>query len=491
MSALQKLFKHTFIYGIATVLPRVLSVLLTRLYTDKLPTDEYGIVIIVFAGIIFFNVVLSYGMETAFFRFINKSDRKKEVQSTALTSIFLTSLLFLALTLGFRDQIAQWLDIKTEYIRYAVLILTLDALVVIPFAWLRQREMPIKYTFIKVFNVVINLSFNLFFFLWLPYLVAEDNNSVMNAVYSGENSISYIFIANLIASAVTFMLMLPLYFRIGLKINIFILKKMLRYGLPILVAGIAFSINEHFDKILLKYLLPEDIAESEAGIYGACYKLGVFMTLFITAFKLGIEPFFFSYADKKDAKATYANITRYFIIFGAFILLFVVVYADVFKQLLIADAAYWEAMTIVPIILMANLCLGIYYNLSVWYKVTDRTHYGAYISVAGAIITLALNFILIPVISYKGSAIATLTAYTAMMMISWYFGQKKYPIPYPMKRIATYLLASVLFSVLSFYVLDRNLWTGTGFLFLFLAMIYAFEKKQLKRIFIKHESKDR
>lgn len=485
MSTLQKLFRHTFIYGIATVLPRVLSVLLTRLYTDKLPTDAYGIVIFVFSAMIFFNVVLSYGMETAFFRFINKSERKNEVQSTALSSLLLTSLLFLGLTLSLKSQIASWLDIEEAYIFYAILILTLDALVVIPFAWLRHQQKPIRYTVIKVLNVIINLSFNLFFFLWLPYLVTEGHDGVMNAIYLGESTIHYIFIANLIASAVTLIIVLPLYFRIKLRLDTGILKKMLRYGLPILIAGIAFSINEHFDKILLKYLLPEAIAESEVGIYGACYKLGVFMTLFITAFKLGIEPFFFSYADKKDAKTTYAAITQYFSIFGAFILLFVVVYADVFKQLLIADEAYWEAMTIVPIILMANLCLGIYYNLSVWYKITDKTHYGAYISVFGALLTLTLNFILIPVISYKGAAMATLAAYASMMLLSYYFGQKQYPIPYPLKKIGAYLLVSVLLSVLSFYVLDRDIRVGTLFLFLFLAMIYAFERKQLQKIFFK------
>lgn len=485
MSALQKLFKHTFIYGIATVLPRVLSVLLTRLYTDKLPTDEYGIVTVVFAGIVFFNVVLSYGMETAFFRFINKSDRKKEVQSTALTSLFFTSLLFLAIMLIFREQIAYRLDIKTAYVSYAAFILTLDALVVIPFAWLRHHQKPLRYTFIKVFNVVINLSFNLFFFLWLPHLVSEGNGGFMNILYLGEHSISYIFIANIIASAVTLLMVLPLYFRISFGWNTALLKEMLRYGIPILIAGIAFSVNEHFDKILLKYLLPESIAESEVGIYGACYKLGVFMTLFVTAFKLGIEPFFFSYADKKDAKATYAAVTRYFTIFGSFILLFVVVYADIFKRLLIANEAYWEAMSVVPLILIANLCLGVYYNLSVWYKITDRTHYGAYISVFGALITLALNFILIPIISYRGSAIATLAAYAGMMLISYYFGQKKYPVPYPLTKISIYFSVSVVLSVLSFYVLDRNIMIGTLFLFLFLALIYAFEKKQLTKIFLR------
>lgn len=485
MSALQKLFKHTFIYGIATVLPRVLTVLLTRLYTDKLPTDEYGVVNLVFAYMVFFNVVLSYGMETAFFRFMNKNDKRSDVQSTALTMLLVSSLFFLAIAFPFREAIASFINVKTEYVSYAIGILFLDALVVIPFAWLRNNEKPLKYSFLKIFNVVINLSLNLFFFLMLPSLIQNDTNQFLNWAYLGDANITYIFIANFAASLITLILLLPLYWNIGLAIKTSVLKQMLRYGLPILIAGIAFAINEHFDKILLERLLPPSIAKSELGIYSACYKLGVFMTLFVTAFKLGVEPFFFSNASNKDAKQTYANITLYFTIFASVILLGVVVYVDLFKQILIADEAYWGAIVIVPIILLANLFLGLYHNLSVWYKITDRTLYGAYISVFGALVTLVMNFVLIPVIGYVGSALATLAAYGAMMLTSYLLGQKNYPVPYDLKKIGAYLFLAIGLSALSFYVFERELIKGTGLLLLFLGFVYFNEKKEIRKLFSK------
>ncbi|WP_340201158.1 lipopolysaccharide biosynthesis protein [Ascidiimonas sp. W6] len=485
MGALQKLFKHTFIYGIATVLPRILTVLLTRLYTDKLPTDEYGVVNLVFAYMVFSNVILSYGMETAFFRFMNKNEKKSEVQATALTTLLITSILFLCIVFPFREAIASFMNVQTIYVTYAIGILVLDALVVIPFAWLRNNEKPLKYSFLKIFNVVVNLSLNLFFFLVLPTLIQNNTHHFLNWAYLGDTSITYIFVANFAASLVTLILLLPLYRKIGVSLNIPILKKMLQYGLPILIAGIAFAINEHFDKILLERLLPPETAKSELGIYSACYKLGVFMTLFVTAFKLGVEPFFFSNASNKDAKETYANITLYFTIFASVILLGVIVYIDLFKQILIADEAYWGAIIIVPIILLANLCLGLYHNLSVWYKITDRTRYGAYISVFGALVTLALNFLLIPVIGYVGSALATLAAYGTMMTTSYLFGQKNYPIPYNLKKIGSYLVLAIGFSALSFYGFERELIKGTGLLLLFLGFVYFNEKKEIQKLFFK------
>ncbi|EID76460.1 lipopolysaccharide biosynthesis protein [Imtechella halotolerans] len=484
MGALQKLFKHTFIYGLATVLPRVLGLILTPLYIHELPKSDYGIYSSLIVYLILGNVLLSYGMETAFFRFINKSERKAEVQATALTSIFISSLAFLFLGFLLKEFISDWLNYKVDFILYALLILFFDALVVIPFAWYRNQQMPIKYSAIKIFNVVINLLLNVFFFLVLPQIVVEDAQSIFEYALF-DNKVHYIFIANLMASVVTFIVVLPLYFRIGFGFDRVLWKKMFLYAFPVLVAGIAFSINEGFDRIILRSLLPAETADASVGVYAACYKLGVFMTLFITAFKLGVEPFFFSHANKKNAKDTYANITLYFTIFGSFILLFVVVYTDILKLMLLPEKEYWEALWVVPFILLANLCLGIYHNLSVWYKITDKTSFGAYISVVGAAVTLVLNFVLIPHMSYKGSAIATLAAYSSMMIASFYFGQKYYPVPYNLRKIGTYLLTSILFSGLAFYVFDRNLFIGSTFVLLFLLLIVAFEKKELKKILLK------
>ncbi|AVI50649.1 polysaccharide biosynthesis protein [Pukyongia salina] len=483
MSIFRKLFKQTFIYGLATVLPRALGIVLVPLYVSVLGKEQYGVYATLMAFLILGNVLLSYGMETAFFRYINKHEGEKAlVQSTALTSVAISTAVFLGITLFFNDSLADFLDFRSEFITYGLIILALDALAVLPFAWFRANEKPMRYAVIKIFNVAINLGLNLFFFLVLPGLAESNPGSFWESILLTDTRVAYVFIANLIASAITLLIVSPLYVRIGFKFSPELWKGMIRYAMPVLIAGIAFSINEAFDKILLKYLLPEDIAEAEVGVYAACYKLGVFMTLFATAFRLGIEPFFFNHASNENAKQTYATITKYFTIFGSAILLFVIVYIDIFKRILIPDPKFWDALVIVPIILLANLCLGIYHNLSVWYKVTDRTHYGAIISVVGAMVTLILNLVLIPLISYKGSAIATLAAYGSMMVISYILGQRNYAVPYKLKAIGGYLMLSVGFSALSFYVFDGNLIIGSALLLVFLSWIFISEKKQLKRI---------
>ena len=378
MGVFKKLFRQTFIYGLATVLPRALAIVLVPLYTAVLAPSAFGIYATLMSYIILGNVLLSYGMETAFFRFINKhAAQKKTVEATVLTSLTATAISFLICTLLFREQIANTIAFKVEYVTYALLILVLDALVILPFAWFRANERPRRYAIIKFLNVCINLGCNLFFFLVLPRLVTNTSENFWSTIYTQENKVVYVFISNVIASGATLLMLLPLYVKIGFGFNKKLWKQMLKYAFPVLVAGVAFSINEAFDKIMLKYLLPENVAEAEVGVYAACYKLGVFMTLFATAFRLGIEPFFFNHAKEANAKTTYATITKYFSIFGSVILLVVIVYIDIFKKILISDSEYWVALSIVPIILLANLCLGIYHNLSVWYKVTDRTRFGA------------------------------------------------------------------------------------------------------------------
>ncbi len=480
MSIFQKLFKQTFIYGVATVLPRMLSFLLVPLYTDVLPTNEYGKVSIIFSYFVLFNVILAYGMETAFFRFFNKESDKQKVVSTSTISLLISSFGFFALALLFKDQIAMLTGIKEDYIVLVIWILLLDALVIIPFAWLRANERPMKYSFIKILNVFINLGLNVFLLIYLKKL--SDDFSSLKSIVIDNYEINYIFISNLVASGLTLLLLVPFYINLKYRFDKALWKRMMKYSLPILIAGVAFSINETFDRIILDYLLPEDTAEHVVGVYSACYKLALFMTLFSTAFRLGIEPFFFNYSENKNAPETYARITKYFVAFGALILLGVVIFVHILKVFIIRDQAYWEAVKIVPIIVLANLCLGIYHNLSVWYKITDRTKFGAYISVVGAGLTLLLNFILIPRYSYLGSAIATLVAYGSMMLLSWYFGRKYYPIPYNLKKIGMYLTLSIGFSILSFYVFDSNYMISIPLLLVFLVILYASEKRELKQI---------
>ena len=483
MSVLKTVYKQTFIYGLATVVPRMLSFLLVRLHTDKSVlqnVSDYGDVSLIFAYFVLFNVVLAYGMETAFFRFFNKEPNKESVLSTSSISLLLTSLVFLVLGLVFQHQIAALTHIHVNYIVLVIWTLFLDALVIIPFAYLRAQEKPVKYTAVKLTNVVVNLGLNIFLLVYLKALSVD--NSIWDSIYIANFEVSYIFIANLLASAVTLFILLPFYFKVTYKIDTLLWKKMLRYALPVLVAGVAFSVNETFDRVLLERLLPEEIAKTSIGMYSACYKLALFMMLFATAYRLGIEPFFFSHSKTKGAEKNYAQVLELFVVFAAVILVTVVVFIDFLKALLIPNEAYWEAMAVVPILLLAYLFLGIYHNLSVWYKVTDRTKFGAYISVFGALITLVINGMFIAQFNYMASAVATLAAYFTMTLMSYYFGKKYYPIPYNLKKIVLYISLAILFSALSFYQFREEYLFGLGLIAVLLMIIWINEKSMIKQL---------
>jgi len=483
LSGFKSLFKQTFIYGLATVLPRMLSFLLVPLYTSEdvlSSVEEYGVVSYIFAYFVLFNVVLAYGMETAFFRFYNKEDDAKTVTGTASISLIISSFLFLGVGLLLQNQIAALVDIKVEYIKLVIWILLLDALVIIPFAWLRANAKPMRYAIIKILNVATNIGLNFFFLIFLKKLAP--NSAFFDSLYSPNFEVNYILIANVVASGLTLLLMLPFYAKLKFVFNTALWKQMMKYAIPVLIAGVAFSINETFDRILLKQLLPENMAEREIGMYSACYKIAVVMTLFITAYRLGIEPYFFSHSKTKNPQKNYAKILEYFVVLGSIILLGVVVFVDILKVIIIQSEDYWEAMWVVPVVLLATFFLGIYHNLSVWYKITDRTKFGAYISIFGALLTLVLNFWLIPIYSYKGSAVATLAAYTLMMLLSFYFGRKYYPIPYNLKKIGVYLGLSIALSVVSFYYLRGNYIFGISALIVFLTLVYFMEKNELKQL---------
>ena len=483
MGILKTLYKQTFIYGLATVVPKMLSFLLVRLHTDKSVLEnvaDYGDVSLIFAYFVLFNVLLAYGMETAFFRFLNSEQKKKSVLSTSAISLVLTSILVLVIGYFFRDQVSGITHIDADYIVLVLWILFFDALVIIPFAYLRAMGKPIKYTVLKLLNVVLNLGLNIVLLLFLKSWA--ESSTFWTTFYRPNFEVHYIFIANLVASGVTFLTLISFYFKLNYNFDAKLWKQMLRYAFPVLIAGIAFSVNETFDRILLERLLPDNLAKDAIGTYSACYKLALFMMLFATAYRLGIEPFFFSNAKAKDAKANYAKILEFFVIFGALILLTVVVFVDILKLILIPNEAYWEAMTVVPILLLAYLFLGVYHNLSVWYKITDRTKFGAYISIFGALITLLINIIFIPKFGYMASAIATLFAYTAMALTSYILGKKYYSIPYNLKKMGLYLALSIIFSALSFYLFREQYFVGILFILILMAAIWVKEKTFLKQL---------
>ncbi len=467
MSLLKKLAGETAIYGISSVLGRVLNfVIMTPYLTNVFMKGEYGVVSEMYAYAGFLMVMFTYRMETTFFRFGSKDQSIDASFSTAALSIFGTTVVFLALLVGFAAPIAQLIDYPAhkEYIVFFALIIGFDALSAIPFARLRLENKPLRFAILKLLNVAINAVAILFFLEGCPRLI-DAGWDWPNLIYDAENRISYIFIANLIASLITILLLSPSFFKIKLSFDKELWKKMMRYSMPLLVVGLAGITNEVIDRPLLRRLLPGTLEENTAqmGVYSACYKLAILMALFTQAFNYAAEPFFFRNAGRADAKSKYAQVAQGFTIVGCLGFLAILLYIDI-VQYLVAEE-YREGLKIVPILLLANLSLGLYYNFSIWYKLTDKTVIGAYISILGAVVTLALNFMLIPKIGYIGSAWATLACYGTMTIMSYFLGQKHYPVPYPIWMILFYIaLALVVYQI---NLLVRT-YVGSGTISLFL-----------------------
>ena len=481
MSTLKRFFKDTIIYGIAAVLPRVINFLLVKVHTDALPTANYAENTNFYIWAALFSVLLTFGMETAFFRFYKSEEKKDSLISTAFVSVFVSAILFVIIAFIFSDFFTQIFDFGGNPLQLKLLIgiLALDTLAVIPFAYLRASNRPIRYTTIKLINVAIIVSINLLFLKFIPLLLNEGKNIplFLNNLFNSTQIVNFIFIANIVGSAISLLLLIPYLLKFKWRFNTVLFKKMLSYSWPIAVAGIAYVINENLDKILIGRM----IDKNTMGIYAACYKLAIFMNLYIMAFRLGAEPFFFNHADKKNAKETYAKILNYFIIIGSLVFVGIVVFIDILKQLFI-NQAYWEAIIIVPIVLLANLFLGVYHNLAIWYKLTDKTRYAMLFSIIGAIITIVINVVLIPKIGFIASAWATLAAYGTMMLLSYFIGKKYYPVPYNLKKSGSYLVASILVSFISFSFFRENYFVSVALVLAFVVLIFWNEKKELLAI---------
>ncbi len=446
-----------------------------------------------YAYVAFFVVFLLYGMETSYFRYASKSNEPEKVYSTSLISVFLTSISFVLLAAAFSGNLASLIDYGNhpEYITWFAIILGIDAFTAIPFARLRINNRPIKFAAFKMVGIAANIFFNLFFLSFLPWFVDKNPDSFLRVFYSPEIGVGYVFIANLLSSIVTLVLLLPDIFKISLAFDKKMLKQMLNYGFPILLVGLAGVVNQNIDKILIPFLIPEDKNPMyQLGIYGQNFKLAVLMNMFIQAFRYAFEPFFFSQSSTGDNTKMYATIMKYFVIFGLMIFLGMVLYIDIIKLIInqtIINQTYWEGLKVVPIILMANLFLGIYFTLSLWYKLTDLTRYGAYIAIIGSVITVALNFALIPVWGYMGSAFAGLVCFIVMVVLSYILGQKYYPVPYPLKRISIYFFSAVGLYLISIYTNSLHAISKyaahTFMLLLFVSLIYKFEKSELKSLF--------
>ena len=448
MSVIKKLAGQTAIYGVSSILARVFNFLLTPLYINSFTPEVYGENTEMYAYVAFLMVVLTFGLETAFFNFSTRKDQNKEsVYSTALTFLASSSVIFIAIGLIFTQSIANFIGYasRPDFVLYFVFVLAIDAFSAIPMARLRQENKAKKFALINLANIGVNILFNLLF-IWYGKgcLDAKSTNWFSELLYNPDIGIAYIFIANLIASSVKLVLLYKEILLIKWQWNVQLLKQMLVYGLPLMVAGLAGIINETFDKILLRKILePEHgitYAKQQVGIYGGVYKLSIIISLFIQAYRYAAEPFFFAKAKDKDAKKTYAYIMNYFVIAVSVMFLGVLLYLEVFKLLLLNNKEYWVGLKVVPILLLANVCLGIYYNQSIWYKLSGQTKYGAYFAIGGAVLTIVLNLIFIPYLGYVASAWATLIVYASMMVASYFYGQKQYPIPYNLRKTGFYLL---------------------------------------------------
>ncbi len=488
MNPFKKLAGDTVIYGMSSIVGRFLNWWLMPLYVSLFAPEEYGIVTNLYSYVAFFMVLLTYGMETGYFRFASKSNDAENVYSTSLFSLLFTSLLFLVLVIGFKNTIAGLIQYPEhpEYIVWLAIILAIDAFTAIPFARLRLNNRPLKFAFIKLINIGFSIAFNLFFLLLCPKVIEHNPGSFLNIFYSDNIGIGYVFISNLLASIVTLLFLIPEIFRVSLFFDKKLWWKMLSYSFPILIVGLAGMVNQNIDKIFIPFLVPESKNPMEQlGIYGAGVKIAVLMNMFIQAFRYAFEPFFFSQAESKNDKNIHADIMKYFVAFGLLIFLGMTLYIDIIK--LIIPHSYEEGFSVVPMILLANLFLGIYFALSMWYKLTDLTRYGAYMAILGAVITIILNIVLIPIYGYKGSAFTVLFCFFTMMVLSYFLGQKYYPIPYNLKHIGLYFLISgIIFGISQFTSHLRGIIKfplHTIFLFIFLYSFYFLEKKRISALF--------
>lgn len=443
--SLKQLASQTVIYGATNIIGRLLNYLLVPLHTYIFSdAAQYGVVGELYAWTSLFIVILTYGMETAFFNFSRQEEIKDKVYTTIVTSLMVTSTVFIVLCSCFSTPIAVWLKYPShpEYVVWFSVIIGVDALCSIFFARLRYLNKAMRFAAVKITNILINVSFNLFFLLLCPYLLKNHPElNFVRHIYNPQIGVGYIFISNLIASVATLLMLLPSFFRQKYAFDFALWRKMFAYAFPLLIFGLAGIVNETMDRVLIKFLSTRPDPQASVGIYSACYKISIMMTIFVQAFKYAAEPFFFNKAKDKDAKETYAEVMTAFVFVCSIIFVGIMLYIDIVQYFV--GPAYRVGLPIVPILLLANLFLGIFYNLSIWYKLTGKTRYGAYIAMMGAVVTLALNAMLIPRFDYMGAAWATFACYFFMMVVSYLLGQKHYHVNYNLKRIVFYIVLAV------------------------------------------------
>lgn len=461
MAGIKSLMKDAAVYGISSIVGRFLNWMLVPLYTICFPVAEYGVVTFVYSVVALAMVILTYGLETGFFRFANHERWKDpmEVYSTALLSLVISSSVFVLAVVAFLHPVTHWMecDGHPAYVLIMAVCVGLDAIMAIPYSYLRFRGRPWRFASLKLVNIGLNIGLNLFFILLCPWLWSHCPASI-SWFYRPDFGIGYIFLANLIASAVNMLMLIPELRGFRYRFNVRLWREMMAYSLPLLVLGVAGIMNQTIDKILYPSLVSDP---SEAmyglGIYGANYKIAVILLVFLQAFRFAYEPFIFARnREQGEGKMqAYRDAMKYFVVFALFIYLGVMYYLDVIRYFI--SPRYFSGLKVVPIVMLAELFFGIFFNLSVWYKLTDRTGYGAWFSLLGLAVTVSLNVLLVPHMGYMGCAVAALCSYATMMVVSYFIGKRKYPIGYPVGRIGFYFAVA-----LALYYIGVMLLPGLG-----------------------------
>jgi len=483
MGQLKSLAKDTAIYGVSSILGKTLNWLLTPLFTYTLATTgEYGIITNLYAYVALAIVILTFGMETGFFRFANRKDEydPMTVYSTTLLSVGSVVLVFLVLILAFLQPLTRAFvqsigaEIPESYLLMMILVLCMDAFSSIPFAYLRYTKRPLRFAGLKMLFIGLYILFCLFFLLLCPYLDGK-YPWLVSWFYRPDFQVGYILIANLLATAIQTGCLLPELLGFKYRFDKDLLKTMLHYSLPLLVLGVAGILSQTIDKILFPILYPDkEAAANELGIYGACFKIAVVMVMFTQAFRYAYEPFIFAKNKSNDNKRAYSEAMKYFVIFGLFIFLGVMFYMDVLKYFV--KWTYYDGLSVVSIVMMGELFFGVYFNLSLWYKLTDKTHWGAIFSVIGCAVVIVLNILFIPQYGYIACAWASFIGNLIIMLLSYFIGQKQYKIDYDLRSLFLYFgLAIVLFGVSEWVQIDilgLRLAFRTGLLAVYLTVLF-------------------
>ncbi len=477
MNPLKKLAGDTALYGLGTIVPRLFNFLLLPLHTAVFHPASYGIITYLYAFAAFLNVVYLWGMETAYFRFATRTGTDaRQAFNAALTTLLLISTMLSVTLLFSAETLAALLEIQNgaKYIIWLAFIMWIDALLAIPFARLRLERRPLSFAMIKILNIILLVLLNLYFLKWYKVLQPD---------------IGYVFLANLLANAAQLFFFLPTLYQWRPKLDKRLTPAMLRYATPVMLTGLAGMTNEMFSRITLNWWLPENFypgrdAQYALGVFGACYKYAVFMNLAVQAFRFAAEPFFFSNAANRHAPELFARVNYYFVMLCSVILVVVSVNLDALRFLLGNDQ-YYEGLVIVPILLTAYLFLGVYYNFSVWFKITDKTYFGTLFTAGGALITVLANYLLIPVLGYLGSALAALLCYAGMAAACYIFGQKYFPVPYTTGKSLLHIVCAVGYSYLVTWYNFESTWIDHAFhilaTILYLFLLWAAERPALHR----------